>query len=268
MLFQPHVVRQFVDALLADHGRIHVGDEQLLAARGGGLHHHVDRQILQRGAQSLGDRFVVRAARRKGKVDGDAGIENAHVLRGRQHADGERDRGIVERGVCGIADESGDVSHSETAGKAVLIAGPTASGKSALALALAEQDRRHDRQCGLDAGLSRPARHHGAADAGGGGAGAAPALWACRCGGELFGRALACGCRAGAGGGEGGRARADPRRRHRALLQGADARDFECAADPGGCAGGRACQNGDRRAERVACRTRAARSFICRTQAE
>ena len=32
--------------------------------------------------------------------------------------------------------------------------------------------------------------------AGGGGAGAAPALWPCRCGGELFGRALVRGCRA------------------------------------------------------------------------
>ena len=57
-----------------------------------------------------------------------------------------------------------------------LIAGPTASGKSALALALAEQaggigDQRRQRP-----GLSRPAHRLGPAERGGRGAGAAPAL--------------------------------------------------------------------------------------------
>ena len=51
----------------------------------------------------------------------------------------------------------------------VLIAGPTASGKSALALALAKSSAA-DHQCQFHAGLSRSANHHGAADAGGGGA--------------------------------------------------------------------------------------------------
>ena len=48
---------------------------------------------------------------------------------------------------------------------AILLAGPTASGKSALALALAETARRHDHQRRFHAGLSRPAHHHRAADA-------------------------------------------------------------------------------------------------------
>src|SRR4051812_49475800 len=49
--------------------------------------------------------------------------------RGREHADGKCNRRIVECGPRGIGDESGDVSHRGPE-KAVLIAGPTASGKS------------------------------------------------------------------------------------------------------------------------------------------
>ena len=92
--------------------------------------------------------------------------------------------------------------------------------------------RRHDHQCQFHAGLSRPAHHHGAADAGRGGARAAPALRPRRCGGELFRRPLVRGGRR--------RARGDAtrigrvghrRRRHRALFQGADARACRRAAD-------------------------------------
>ncbi len=133
---QADVVGKLIDAFLPDHGGVHVGNEQPLAPRGGRLHDDVDRQVPQRGAQPLGDRFVVRAARRKEKVGGDAGIEDAHVLGRREHADRKRDRGVVDRGLCRVGDESGDVSHRGPE-KVVLIAGPTASGKSALALALA-----------------------------------------------------------------------------------------------------------------------------------
>ena len=49
----------------------------------------------------------------------------------------------IERGVGGIADERGDERHAGEfapgSSKAVLIAGPTASGKSALALELAQK---------------------------------------------------------------------------------------------------------------------------------
>ena len=49
--------------------------------------------------------------------------------------------------------------------RAILIAGPTASGKSRLALRLAERDGRHRHQCRQHAGLSRAAHPDGAADA-------------------------------------------------------------------------------------------------------
>ena len=55
--------------------------------------------------------------------------------------------------------------------------------------------RRHQRQ--FHAGLSRPARHHRAADAGGGGARAASALRPCRRRRELFGRPLVRRCAGG-----------------------------------------------------------------------
>ena len=51
--------------------------------------------------------------------------------------------------------------------RALIVAGPTASGKSALALELAERLARHDHQRRLHAGVSRTARADGAPDAGG-----------------------------------------------------------------------------------------------------
>ena len=68
----------------------------------------------------------------------------------------------------------------------MLIAGPTASGKSALALELAQATggviiNTNSMQVYRDL-----ARHHGAADARGGGARSASALWPCRCRGEFF----------------------------------------------------------------------------------
>ena len=115
---------------------------------------------------------------------------------------------------------------------AVLIAGPTASGKSALALAVAERHggtivNADSMQVYRDLRIitARPS-------AGGRGARAAPALRPCRCRRELFGRALVPGCRArrSTRRRRDGRA-ADPGRRHRALLQGADPGAFGGAAD-------------------------------------
>jgi len=65
-------------------------------------------------------------------------MEHADIPGGREHANAKRDRRIVERGPRRIGNESGDVSHRGPE-KAVLIAGPTASGKSALALGLAAE---------------------------------------------------------------------------------------------------------------------------------
>ena len=84
--------------------------------------------------------------------------------------------------------------------RAVLIAGPTASGKSALALELGAGDRRRHPQRRLDAGLSRPAHHHRAADAGRGAERSASPLRSSRRRRELFGRHVARRCRGGAGG--------------------------------------------------------------------
>ena len=64
--------------------------------------------------------------------------------------------------------------------------------------------RRHRHQRRFHAGLSRPAHHHRAADAGRGGARAASALRPCRRGGELFGRPLVRRCERGARGGAAG----------------------------------------------------------------
>ena len=41
-------MRQFVEAFLLDHGRIHVGDEQRLAAAGERLHDDIDRPSVER----------------------------------------------------------------------------------------------------------------------------------------------------------------------------------------------------------------------------
>ncbi len=43
MGFQADIIGEFVDAFLADHGGIHVGQKQLLAAAGDRLHHDVKR---------------------------------------------------------------------------------------------------------------------------------------------------------------------------------------------------------------------------------
>ena len=59
----------------------------------------------------------------------------------RQHRARAVEDGRIERGIVGIADQRGDERHrviSKGPSKAVLIAGPTASGKSALALELAQ----------------------------------------------------------------------------------------------------------------------------------
>ncbi len=62
-------IRQFVHAFLADHGGIHVGEEQPLAAVGGRLHDHID--AFGKGAQFLGEAALVKSrACAKGDVGG------------------------------------------------------------------------------------------------------------------------------------------------------------------------------------------------------
>src|SRR6185437_615712 len=137
--FEPDVIGELVDALLADHRGVHVGEEQLLLPVRDGLHDDIDRRI-EDGAHALGEGALVELGfRGKGNVGGRAVGKPA-----RRGGAGElRTRAVDQRrferaGAAG--DQSSDVSHrmSETK-RVVLIAGPTASGKSALALQLAER---------------------------------------------------------------------------------------------------------------------------------
>ena len=178
------------------------------------------------------------------------------------------DDGGVERGVGGIADQRGDEGHAgefaSREGKAVLIAGPTASGKSALALELAQktggvvinadsmQVYRDLRVITARPTLAEearvPHRLYGHVDAAvnfSAGAWVADAA-------KVLAEARAQ-----------NRA-ADFRRRLRALFQGADARAVGGAADPAGDPRRRARAAGARRRRGAACRTGAARSGVGR----
>ena len=105
--------------------------------------------------------------------------------------------------------------------RAILIAGPTASGKSRACAAAGRAARRRRHQRRQHAGLPRAAHPHRAADARGGGAGAACALRLRQRRRGLFRRALCRRCGPRHRRGARARARAHHRRRHRALLQGA-----------------------------------------------
>ena len=52
---EPHIIGELVDAFLADHGGVHVGDEQPLAPARQRLHHHVDRAVAVQAAKLIGD---------------------------------------------------------------------------------------------------------------------------------------------------------------------------------------------------------------------
>ena len=67
MRLQAGEVGQLVDAFLADHGGIHVGEKKLLAPGCPRLHDNVDRQIAARFAQArVRSREIVAARRPKG----------------------------------------------------------------------------------------------------------------------------------------------------------------------------------------------------------
>ena len=132
-------IGQFVDAFLPDHGGIHVGEKKLLAPARALLHDDVEAKAFERCAQPcLDDRGL--GVQLEGNIDGDAGGELDRRLRPVQRLGGARQRHGAESGLVGIGDQRGDMRHR--AGhddiEAVLLAGPTASGKSALALELAE----------------------------------------------------------------------------------------------------------------------------------
>ena len=137
MGFQPDIVGELVDAFLSDHGGIHVSQKQLLAPGGSGLHDDVN--AARRPAQAFGERALVYGGFR-GK--GNVGCVRARAICGGP-APGNAARAVSTAVVTASAvrDQGRDMSHAmhDSRSRAVLIAGPTASGKSALALELAER---------------------------------------------------------------------------------------------------------------------------------
>src|SRR5258706_11858507 len=156
-------VSEFVEAFLADHGGIHVGEEQALASSGGLLHHHINRSAAEGPTKGLGrDAIVVAVRRDKRDIERHAGIKPCGRPGSRQ-VPRRLPPGILRYGLRRMGEQGGDVGHGTLrAGMggardamqdrmqqseqdnvqdkvAVLIAGPTASGKSALAVALAER---------------------------------------------------------------------------------------------------------------------------------
>ena len=114
MVLQPREIRELVDAFLADHGGIHVGQKQLLAPGGDRLHNDIDRQVAARRAQAIGDGAdVVLASCRA--IEGDVGRNLVpKPVRGacrRQHRARAVEDGGIERGVGRVADEGGDEGH-------------------------------------------------------------------------------------------------------------------------------------------------------------
>jgi tRNA dimethylallyltransferase len=139
---------QFVEHFIGDNRRFEIGDEQPLAPQRRRLNHDIDRGAAENGAHACCDRL------RLGQVDKKiAGLMDREPNRlgcdrqRRTDLGGKPD----ETGVGGGRDQRDGESHrrpSYAAGGAsnkprhlppvVVVAGPTASGKSALALALSE----------------------------------------------------------------------------------------------------------------------------------
>ena len=204
--------------------------------------------------------LVVRAAGVKENVGGDARVEPCGVAAAPRHA-GARARARHRRARARRVEiRSRHEVMRDDRTRAVLIAGPTASGKSALALALARAARRH--VINADSmQVYRDLRVITARPSAGRGGGVPHRLYGHVDAAENYsvGRWLADAARR-ARRGASAAARADLRRRHRALFQGADARACRRPADPGRDSRGRARAAGGRRAAGTACRTGAPRS--------
>ncbi len=96
LVLQADDVGKFVDAFLADHGGIHIGDEEFLAAALRLLHHEVDREVCDDRPQSC-VRVTAGHAIAQGDVAGDAICQPVkpgciHCLRGLFSQRGRKDR--------------------------------------------------------------------------------------------------------------------------------------------------------------------------------
>ncbi|GAA0005708.1 hypothetical protein BRDID11002_57110 [Bradyrhizobium diazoefficiens] len=114
MGLHPDEICELVDAFLADHGGIHVGEKKLLAPDAGWLHDDVDRQVAAKLAQPLFDGVTVAfevTVGAEGNIDRNPVEQPVRGRRLRQHGAGAVDDGRVERGTIGIADQRGDQGH-------------------------------------------------------------------------------------------------------------------------------------------------------------
>ena len=142
MLLEPDDGGQLVDAFLADHRRIHVGKEQRLAAGRRRLDDDVDRSAVQRGPD-LGFELA-RVSRFREEVGGGRAVECGRATDAGHGAGEAGEKGFADQRLAVGGYECGD-EHVRNRVKAegqfgaVLIAGPTASGKSALAIEIARR---------------------------------------------------------------------------------------------------------------------------------
>ncbi len=165
--FRDHVLQadeigQFIDAFLADHGGIHVGEQQLLAP----VLQRLDKNIDRRGAKAkpqhgrrgaaiggVGEGAVIAIAMRgagcERNIGGLAGRENDCLPRAGQALRGGGEEIGRQDFSAGRADQCGDMGHQRLNARnvpirknvrAILLAGPTASGKSARAVELAREE--------------------------------------------------------------------------------------------------------------------------------
>lgn len=161
-VLEPDEIGQFIDAFLADHGRIHIGEQQLLAPPFQRLDENIDRrgakakpQHGRRGAAvgRVGERAVVAIAMGgagcERNIGGLAGRESQGRARAGQALGGGGEEIGRQDFSAGRADQSGDMGHQVLNARnvkirknvrAILLAGPTASGKSARAVDLAREE--------------------------------------------------------------------------------------------------------------------------------
>lgn len=131
-------VGKLVDAFLFDDGRIHVGDQQALAAVFRRQDVDIHGNVLARAVCGEQHAFI---GFFHGDVVGDARRQLAQNVMGKKLFK-TRDAIAVDDRLGGIGDHGQDIGHSSTEdlvreSQIIFIAGPTASGKSAAALALA-----------------------------------------------------------------------------------------------------------------------------------
>ena len=142
MLLQTDDGGELVDAFLADHRRIHVGEEQRLAAGRCRLDDDIDRGAVQSGPD-IGFELA-RVGRFREEVGCDFAVEHGCAGSARHSAAKAGEKGFADERLAVGGYECGDEHvrdrvKAEGQFGAVLIAGPTASGKSALAIEIARR---------------------------------------------------------------------------------------------------------------------------------